>query len=97
MALPSTESDTDLTDTVDVGDTGGSSNISVLTQNVGGRPKIDDIWHHVRRTLTPDGKYEQVCNHCGHSKASLLDNIEDERELAEEEEENGSASSSDDY
>jgi hypothetical protein len=64
MALPSAESETDLPDLVNVGGTAGSSDISVLTQNVGGRPKIDDVWHHVTRTLTQNSKYKQVC--CDH-------------------------------
>jgi hypothetical protein len=36
-----------------------------------GRPKRDDIWHHVSRTLEADGKtYKQVCQHCGKSRTS---------------------------
>jgi hypothetical protein len=36
-----------------------------------GRPRKDDIWHHVSRTLEADGKtYKQVCQHCGKSRTS---------------------------
>ena len=36
-----------------------------------GRPKKDDIWHHVSRTLEANGStYKQVCQHCGKSRSS---------------------------
>jgi hypothetical protein len=43
----------------------------VSPKKMPGRPKKDDIWHHVSRTLEPDGStYKQVCQHCGKSRTS---------------------------
>jgi hypothetical protein len=54
--------------------------------------KIQDEKDQIASTrVDPDDGWEDFF------ESALLDNIEDERELAEEEEENGSASSSDDY
>jgi hypothetical protein len=43
----------------------------VSPKKMPGRPKKDDIWQHVSRTLEPDGStYKQVCQHCGKSRTS---------------------------
>jgi hypothetical protein len=39
-------------------------------QDVRGRPKMDDIWYHIRRYLLQDSKWKQVCRYCGKKKAS---------------------------
>jgi hypothetical protein len=42
-----------------------------VAKKMPGRPKTDDIWHHVSRTLEPDGStYKQVCQHCGKTRNS---------------------------
>lgn len=68
MASPSAEYDEQLPYGAAAGsnDAPGSS-----LKKVPGRPKKDDIWHHVSRTLEPDGStYKQVCQYCGKSRTS---------------------------
>jgi hypothetical protein len=73
--------------------TNASSNASALTSSVIGRPRKDDIWHHVSKTVTDNGKVQQDCKYCTMSRcarqlqtsfwsvqAALIDDIEDERE-----------------
>jgi hypothetical protein len=74
MASPSTDSDEEFPQgmaTVGVS-AGFNMNASPnVPKKMPGRPKKDDIWHHVSRTLEADGStYKQVCQHCGKSRTS---------------------------
>mgnify|MGYP000028523102 CR=1 FL=1 len=64
MASVSSEPEVGLPDTVTASRDTGSSIMSGLTQPIGGRPRMDYIWHHITRDLMPDGKYKQVCKYC---------------------------------
>jgi hypothetical protein len=72
MASPSVESEEQLPYGDATGTAGFDMNASPnAPKKSPGRPKKDDIWHHVSRTLEADGStYKQVCQHCGKSRTS---------------------------
>jgi hypothetical protein len=47
------------------------SEVEPETPEVGGRPKMDDVWHHVKRNLMGDSKWRQVCKYCGKCRESV--------------------------
>jgi hypothetical protein len=73
MASPSEDSEEESPQGMAAGPAGGfNMNASPnVPKKMPGRPKKDDIWHHVSRTLEADGStYKQVCQHCGKSRTS---------------------------
>jgi hypothetical protein len=73
MASPSSDSEEEFPQGMATGATSGfTMNESPnVPKKMPGRPKKDDIWHHVSRTLEANGKtYKQVCQHCGKSRSS---------------------------